>query len=158
MKENIGFLKIFKILWLTSLLNESAKKYVEQNESFTVENIDKFLFNIEYDDNKQMLVNIIQSINHHNIKFNEFEEIYEEGKRKIKLQDLFNVITDKVFEKIFGEFDNAEQEILNAKKIFKNADWNMESFRYMVDNELVHFYEEFGIQYLVVLKIRKEIS
>ena len=25
-------------------------------------------------------------------------------------------------------------------------------------NELVHFYEEFGIQYLVVLKIRKEIS
>ena len=60
MKENIGFLKIFKILWLTSLLNESAKKYVEQNESFTVENIDKFLFNIEYDDNEQMLVNIIE--------------------------------------------------------------------------------------------------
>ena len=80
-----------------------------------------------------MLVDIIESINHHNIKFNEFEEIYEEGKGKIKLKDLFNDIIDNVFEKIFGEFDNAEKEILNAKKIFFNADWNMETFRYMID-------------------------
>ena len=140
MKENIDFHKIFKILWLTSLLNKNGKKYVddmlpkfEQNESFTIENIDKFLSHIEYDDNEQLLVNIIESINHHKIKFNEFEEIYKEEKSKIKLKDLFNVIIDKVFEKIFGEFDNAEEEILNAKKIFKNADWNMETFRYMCD-------------------------
>ena len=140
MKENIDFHKIFKILWLTSLLNKNGKKYVddmlpkfEQNESFTIENIDKFLSHIEYDDNEQLLVNIIESINHHKIKFNEFEEIYEEEKSKIKLKDLFNIIIDKVFEKIFGEFDNAKEEILKAKKIFKNADWNMETFRYMCD-------------------------
>ena len=145
MKENSDFYKEFKLQWLTSLLNKNAKKYVdniftllEQNDSFTLENIETFLSNIDYDnndDNEQMLVDIIESINHHKIKFNEFEEIYEEKKAKIKLKDLFNTIIDKVFENIFGQFDNAEQEILNAKKIFKKADWNMETFRYMVDTD-----------------------
>jgi preprotein translocase subunit SecA len=82
-----------------------------------------------------MLLDIINSININNIKFNEFEEIFEEGKIKIQIKDLFNAIIDKVFDTIFDEYDNAEQEKINAKKIFKNADWNMETFRYMVDTE-----------------------
>ena len=108
-----------------------------KNESFTVENIDKFLSNIEYDNNEEVLVDIIKSIIQLNIKFNEFEEIFEDG--KIKLKDLFNAIIDRVFEKIFNEVENADQEILNTKKIFKNADWNMETFRYMVKKPFLFY-------------------
>ena len=83
-----------------------------------------------------MLLDIINSININNIKFNEFEEIFEEGKIKIQIKDLFNAKIDKFFDTIFDEYDNDEQEKINAKKIFKNADWNMEkTFRYMVDTE-----------------------
>ena len=139
----IDFYKIFQLEWMKLLLNENGKKYIEdiisyldENKSFNVENIERFLSHIEYDNDEQMLVEIIKSINNHNIKFNEFEDIFENGK-KIKLRDLFNTIIDKIFEDIF---ENDEQEILNAKKIFKNADWNMETFRYMAKEKRFLFY------------------
>ena len=159
MKEDNDFHNIFKLLFISSLLNEKVRIYLDdinilfkQNESFTIENIDIFLSNIKFDnkddenvddnvDNRQMLVNILKSINNHKIKFNEFEEIYEKdenGKiKKIKLKGLFNKIIDKVFEKIFSKCkdDIRQNEILNARKIFKNANWNMDTFRYMVNKE-----------------------
>ena len=52
----IDFYKIFQLEWIKLLLNENGKKYIEdiisyldENKSFTVENIEKFLSHIEYD-------------------------------------------------------------------------------------------------------------
>ena len=53
-KIDIDFYKIFQLEWMKLLLNENGKKYIEdiisyldENKSFNVENIERFLSHIK---------------------------------------------------------------------------------------------------------------